>query len=221
MDPGIHAELAVTGESVCPIADASETARVRSVARAAVPAGDDAPVEFTAEDAPEADLVGGESAAALEEVFRHDDGVVYRFERPAGTETACACEAVERHGCPVRHLRADDGVVVLSFVAPDLDVLRAVVEDLRATHDGVSLRRLSRSATPDADGEGDLVLVDRSAFTDRQREVLRTAHEAGYFDHPKGANATEVAAELGINRSTFAEHLAAAQSRLLDAVLDD
>jgi hypothetical protein len=42
----------------------------------------------------------------------------------------------------------------------------------------------------------------------------------GYFEHPRTANAGEVADELDISRSTFAEHLAAAQSKLLDAVLD-
>ncbi|WP_396613591.1 helix-turn-helix domain-containing protein (plasmid) [Haloferax sp. S1W] len=31
---------------------------------------------------------------------------------------------------------------------------------------------------------------------------------------------TEVADALGINRSTFSEHLSAVQSKLLDAVLD-
>jgi len=40
------------------------------------------------------------------------------------------------------------------------------------------------------------------------------------FDHPKGANAGEVADALDISRSTFAEHLSAAQSKLFDAVLD-
>jgi predicted DNA binding protein len=217
MDRGVHAELAVTGESVCPVATASETAQVRSVVRAAVP--DDA-VEFTAETALEANSVEGDGVADIEEVFRHDDAIVYRFRRPAGTPTTCACEVVERHGSPVRHLRAEDGVVVLSFVAHDLDTLRRVVEDLREQYDGVSLRRLTQSDAPEADTDADLVLVDRAALTDRQREVLRTAHEDGYFDYPKSANATEVATDLGINRTTFAEHLAAAQSKLLDAVLN-
>jgi len=219
MDRGVHAELAVTGESVCPVATASETSRVRSVVRAAVP-DDDAAVEFTAETTPEANPVDGDGVDDFEEVFRHNDGIVYRFRRPAGTPTACACEAVERHGGPVRHLRAEDGVVVLSFVAHDLDTLRRVVKDLREQYDGVSLRRLTQSDAPDANTDADLVLIDRAALTDRQHEVLRTAHENGYFDHPKGANATEVATDLGINRTTFAEHLAAAQSKLLDAVLD-
>lgn len=42
----------------------------------------------------------------------------------------------------------------------------------------------------------------------------------GYFDHPKGANATEVADVLDITQATFAEHLSAAQRKLLSTILD-
>jgi predicted DNA binding protein len=79
------------------------------------------------------------------------------------------------------------------------------------------VRRLVRSG--DEGPEEDLVLVDRSDLTDRQREVLATAHEMGYFAYPKRANAERVAAELDIGPSTFAEHVAAAQDKLLAAVL--
>lgn len=41
--------------------------------------------------------------------------------------------------------------------------------------------RLLQSST---NGSQDLVLVEHDQFTDRQREVLETVHEMGYFDHP-------------------------------------
>jgi hypothetical protein len=50
--------------------------------------------------------------------------------------------------------------------------------------------------------------------------VLETAHEMGYFEHPKRANATEVAEALGINGSTFAEHVSTAQSKILESILE-
>ncbi len=40
------------------------------------------------------------------------------------------------------------------------------------------------------------------------------------LEKPTSANATEVADELGIARSTFTEHLAATQTKLMDAILD-
>jgi predicted DNA binding protein len=57
------------------------------------------------------------------------------------------------------------------------------------------------------------------ALTDRQREVLTVAYGMGSFEHPHEANAEAVAAALDVTPSTFAEHLAAAQSKLVDSIL--
>ncbi|WP_455429089.1 helix-turn-helix domain-containing protein [Haloarcula regularis] len=65
------------------------------------------------------------------------------------------------------------------------------------------------------------MLVDRGQLTDRQREVLETAVEMGYFEYPKGANAGEVAEALDITVSTFAEHLAAAETKLLGSIVEN
>ena len=211
MGQGVHAEVEITARSTCRVINASdETPSITSVLRSTRPDSGTVTVEFTADA--DADF------EEVEEVFHYGDEVVYRLERETGSMPTCACEFVETHGCPVRHLETDDGVVVLSFIACDLDALRRTVVELRDEFDGVSLRRLTRSENADADD--DLVLVDRAALTDRQHEVLARAHEMGYFDHPKGANATEVSGSLDINRSTFAEHLSAAQSKLLDCVLE-
>lgn len=57
-------------------------------------------------------------------------------------------------------------------------------------------------------------------LTDRQRQVLRTAFEAGYYEWPRQATGEEVAAELGISSATFSEHVHAAERRLLTAAFD-
>ncbi|GAB3684603.1 hypothetical protein GCM10028857_13820 [Salinarchaeum chitinilyticum] len=75
-----------------------------------------------------------------------------------------------------------------------------------------------QSETELADG---IVEVDVDQLTDRQLEVLETAHDMGYYQYPRGANASEVAEALDICPSTLAEHLAAAQSKLLADVLGD
>lgn len=61
--------------------------------------------------------------------------------------------------------------------------------------------------------------VDRDKLTDRQLEVIETAYDMGYYEYPRGANASEVAEALDICPSTLAEHLAAAQTKLLEDVL--
>lgn len=77
------------------------------------------------------------------------------------------------------------------------------------------------AAASHREGSGrNFVVVDRGTLTDRQREVLETAHRMGYFEHPKRTNAGEVAAELGITTSTLTGHLSAAQRMLLGVILD-
>ncbi|MFB6196766.1 MAG: helix-turn-helix domain-containing protein [Halobacteriaceae archaeon] len=148
-------------------------------------------------------------------VFRSESRSAYRFERRDGT--GCVCERIERHGCPVFDITAHDGTLFVSFHAPDIETIREIVADLRAAFDGVTVQRLSR----ESDDEGaDPVLIDRNVLTDRQREVLETAWRMGYFEHSRQASATEVANELDIALSTFTEHLAAAQRKVLDPLLD-
>lgn len=53
------------------------------------------------------------------------------------------------------------------------------------------------------------------ALTDRQRDVLVTAVELGYFEVPREASAADVAAEFDLDQSTVTEHLRRAERNLL------
>jgi DNA-binding CsgD family transcriptional regulator len=59
-----------------------------------------------------------------------------------------------------------------------------------------------------------------SRLTDRQREVLRTAYDAGYYDWPRECNGKEIAQELDISSATFSEHIHAAERKLLATLFD-
>lgn len=152
----------------------------------------------------------------MREVFSYGSETVLRFSREKGR--GCACECVESFGFPVVDTHTQDGDLFLSFHVPDKETLKRVVEGLGERYPEVEVRRLVRSDT-ESDGD-DLVLVDRSELTEKQVEALRTAHEMGYFEHPKGANAGEVAEELGVATSTFTEHLSVAQRKVLRCVVD-
>ncbi|MFB6089930.1 MAG: helix-turn-helix domain-containing protein [Halobellus sp.] len=222
---GIRAEVTVDSPPDCPAVRAAEAADAPATSvTKSVPSDADAPVteEFVLETDPGAEgaslgdeLPEDSGDAEFREVFSYGSERVYRFDREQ--DRMCFCESVEVFGCPVRDVHTRDGALVVSFHAPDVETLRDVMRRLDEGWDGVSIHRLVRS---DGDrGGSDLVVVDRSDLTARQREVLETAHEMGYFEHPKRANAGEVAAELGIDSSTFSEHLANAQNKLLSAIL--
>lgn len=51
-------------------------------------------------------------------------------------------------------------------------------------------------------------------LTERQIEVLETAYRMGYFEVPQRATSDEIAAELGISRSTLSERLRRSQDKL-------
>ncbi|MFA1611402.1 helix-turn-helix domain-containing protein [Halobellus rubicundus] len=218
---GIRAEVTVESPPDCPAVRASEAADApaTSVTKSA-PSDPDAPMteEFVLETDEAAPLEDGlpDDDREFTEVFSYGSEQVYRFDR--SPDRNCFCESVEAFGCPVRDVHTRDGALMISFHAPDVDTLRDVIRRLDEGWDGVSVHRLVRS---DGDREeSDLAVVDRSALTARQREVLETAHEMGYFEHPKRANAGDVASELDIDPSTFSEHLATAQDKLLSAILD-
>lgn len=211
MPPGIRATVAFT-DSVCPIADLS--GRADAVAKSAVPTvrtTDEAAAvtEFSmdAEPDPEVD--------SITKVFSH--GLLHRYRYVHDPGIDCPCECLGAFGCPVARYVAREGTLTLVFHAADYEELEVVVAALRERFPDIDIRRLVRS--PEEDSASDSVFVDRGKLTKRQLEVLETAHAMGYFEHPRRANATEVADALNINLSTFQEHLAAAESKLLEDLL--
>ncbi|MDX1746552.1 MAG: helix-turn-helix domain-containing protein [Halobacteriales archaeon] len=206
---GIHAELRISSPADCPIAGVSQASGslVSSVSRSSVPGAHGQVTE---------EFVVADAAAELPDfdpVFSYGSRRVFRFRHQTGR--GCPCELVESFGCPVVDVHARNGDLCLEFHVSCVEDLRSIVSDLRESYP-VNVQRLVSS---DDAGNEDLVFVDRSELTDRQREVLERAHTMGYFDHPKGANAGEVADALGITTSTFTEHLAAAQRKLLRSIL--
>jgi len=209
---GIRAKIRLQELKSCPIAQVSdEGVECFNVSKRVDPESGQVTEEFATEA--EIDV----ESAQFEPVFSYGQQSVYRFQRRFGHD--CACELVEEYDCPVVDVQATDGDLSIVFHAPSMDELRGAVTALRDSFENVDVQRLVSSR--DDEGSEDLVFVDRGVLTARQREVLETAHAMGYFEHPKGANAGEVANELEITTSTFTEHLAAAQSKLLDSILED
>jgi hypothetical protein len=227
MSDGIRAEIRVDGPTGCPatrLVDRTGTT-AEDVTRAVSANGERVVEEFLLADPVGVDVPGPDDACdhgdqtagdgEFQLVFDYGDHATYRFERDR--DVACPCEVVEAHDCPPTDVAIRDDGVHVAFHVPDMPSLQALVAALRDRFPSLDVKRLLRS-TGEA-GAHNLVFVDRGQLTDRQQEVLETAHEMGYFAHPKGANAGEVATELGITRSTFSEHLAAAQSKLMNAIL--
>jgi hypothetical protein len=215
MAEGIRVEVKIDRPDGCTVAQASAAVdgSTYSVSRSLNP---EDPETVTVEFMLDADLEGVPLQDDVEPVFRYGSQTVYRYRRQRGR--MCPCECVEAADCPVVDLHTRGSSLFLVFHAPDMERLQTVVRSLRDRFPSLDVQRLLRSREDRADHS--LVFVDRGKLTDRQREVLETAHELGYFEHPKESNGGEVADALGISTSTFAEHLSAAQRKLLATILD-
>ena len=211
---GVRAGVAIHGTTNCPVVAASTAHDGPITGVTWTHVGDTHTEEFRARDPDAVD--GTEGLPAPKSVVDLGDERVYRYDRPRDGE--CACRIIEELDCPIADARAEDGVLLLTLHLPDLERLRDVVSALDGTAERVEVRYLVQGASR-GDGVSDRTLVDRGRLTDRQCEVLRTAYRMGYFERPRDANARDVADALDIAPSTFAEHLAAAQRKLLEETL--
>lgn len=209
---GMRAELEIPATEACPVARFTDQTEgsVTSVRRARNGDG-----EYTEEFTATGNVDPGAFDGSLESLFEYQSAQVFQFTHDLKD---CVCEYVEQHEHPIADVRAQDGSLVLTLHLTNITDLRDLVTDLREQFGAVRIRYLLQ-VDSDEEGSDDVVPINRARLTDRQLEVLETAHEMGYFAYPRSANATDVANALGIDASTFTEHLAAAQSKLMDELL--
>ena len=116
-------------------------------------------------------------------------------------------------------LEAGPARVRLEFEAPGEPAARSLLDVLSERYDSVYIERicrLDRGRRPEwtrlrsADG----------ALTDRQRTALEKAYRAGFFEWPHAVSGDELAASMDITRSTFHQHLRAAERKVIGAFFD-
>ncbi|ELZ63487.1 PAS/PAC sensor protein [Haloferax prahovense DSM 18310] len=89
------------------------------------------------------------------------------------------------------------------------------VEALAAGFDSVVMTARNHRSV-----ESDIGASVLAGLTDRQRESLEVAYRTGYFERPKRRSAAEVAEAIGVSRSTFTQHLRAAQRKVFAELFD-
>ena len=100
--------------------------------------------------------------------------------------------------------------VTVRIVGEPAMVQRAFDELPPAVRDELDVEQLTEYV-PD-------VFTLQAGLTARQREILDTAVDIGYYDDPRRATVADVANELGINQSTASEHLRKLESRVFRTI---
>ncbi len=148
-------------------------------------------------------------------VATYDDGCLVEI-RPVAESII---RTVLDHNGSVRSIVADADGAEIRVELPQTSNPRAVVETLFARYEGLSLvaqRRRERTQTT----RTEFVESLRSQLTARQLEAVQKAYLADYFEWPRPVSGDEIAASMGISRTTFHQHLRAAQAKILAEFLD-
>lgn len=178
----------------------------------------------------------------VEELACRGNGAVLQVEVETriDEERLTALECVDEWNLVAE--RDDSQLYVISFTAPELpasleetaaDLVGACdpeVDDRGATmslagpHEAISgrIREYEEAGvSPDLRRIGGYEGPDYplDELTARQREVLETAWEMGYYEVPKAVSADDIAAEMGLDSSTVNEHLQRAERNLLGQFL--
>lgn len=125
---------------------------------------------------------------------------------------------LETEAIPHQIRIAGDRLVVGASVS-DWDHLKELGEAIERTHGRFELAGVTETDHPGFPfGGAALTHVVENALADEQLELLETAYERGFFELPRRASETDLAAELGVSQSTVSERIRSAQQSLLDVV---
>ncbi len=149
------------------------------------------------------------------------DGTLWVW-RPTVDPTSSISRILEAHGLlwqqPLRVVRGWEHYDALALAGGEGGV-QAALDALREAHPTRVVRR--RTVQPE-EVRANLFWSLQPALeapTDKQAEALVAAHDAGYYRSPRQATTAQVAAGLGVARSSFEERLRAGENRVMDAVL--
>ena len=99
--------------------------------------------------------------------------------------------------------------VVISCIGNEID-LKKFLDLIKYTGE------IKRISFQKASYEGSDIL---SCLTDKQKEALIEANKLGYYDYKRKTNLDNLSNKLDISKSTVAEHLRKAESRIISHIL--
>lgn len=137
-----------------------------------------------------------------------------------------------RHTCLVKYIEHEEGREAfkefdldLIFVPPTKVSEDRYVTTCIGTHENLNryvelmrehVGRIEGISVKQAMYErGDLL----SVLTDKQRKVLVTAHQYGYYKYPRRIDSAKLAEKVDISKPTLVQHLRKAEGRIMDEIL--
>lgn len=149
---------------------------------------------------------GEPDVESIELLWQYDDRALVQIQ----TQSPFLLGPVTTVGIPLETpFDIQDGSVELSLTTSS-DRLSALGDRLDAADVGYELQAVHGDPSREAD-----------RLSDRQRELLLAAHDAGYYETPRGTTLTELAASMGIAKATASDLLQRAERKLVEWYLEE
>ncbi|PAU85345.1 hypothetical protein CK500_01355 [Halorubrum salipaludis] len=113
----------------------------------------------------------------------------------------------------------EDGIAIATVEVGRETLARSLASDAVEEFAHAELRSYRRRER-DHETRREFVGDIETQLTERQLAALLRAHTSGYFEWPHETTGDEIADSMGISRSTFHQHLRAAQRKIAAAIFD-
>jgi PAS domain S-box-containing protein len=123
------------------------------------------------------------------------------------------------YGAELRDVRVEGGVARFTVEVARESLARSMTDAVMERYEGGDLVSY-RHGESRVETRQEFVARLREELTDRQHAALVRAYTGGFFEWPHEATGDDLAEAMGVCRSTFHEHLRAAQRKLIGAILD-
>ncbi|ELZ42235.1 Bacterio-opsin activator HTH domain-containing protein [Halorubrum saccharovorum DSM 1137] len=149
-------------------------------------------------------------------VERFEDGGLFEFV----VDDHCPAVFLGEAGALPRTVEASGGSGTIGAEVPPSEDAGTIVDRfLDAYSDAELTRKRGQSYRTPIFGQRCLRAALDDDLTDRQRDIIETAHEAGYYDWPREVTAEELAERFDISPPTFHQHLRTAEQKLIAMTL--
>lgn len=220
-DPVVEIELLLTDSSV-PTVAASDAEGSRFELEEFIPRAKEQHVEYYS-------VEGGDPQTVTEMIDEHDSRAVEllgRREEAGLIEVLVTADSpatvLAEYGALPRRVVVEDGEMTLAAEVPPTHDASAAISAVSAVYEDARLlaQRQQSYFTP-LFSHREFEEAVETALTDRQREALQVAHEAGYYEWPREVTCQELADELGVASPTYTEHLRTAEQKLIRLLFED
>ena len=128
-------------------------------------------------------------------------------------DAMCHCPVFVEFDCLPQITEFGTESLIIETYLPDRERLTELIEALKETTAGVSLRRLTRIDNEGTD-RSNRVVLELYDLTDKQRQAATNAVAAGYYENPRETTVGELAEQLDISKSAMSQRLNAVESKL-------